>query len=308
MDRLEAMQMLVTVTEQGSFSAASRALNVPLATLSRKVADLETHLGIRLLIRTTRKLSLTDAGAGYVRAARRILEQVDEAERDATGEFTVPKGELVITAPIQFGRLHVLPVVSDFLAEFPEINVRLHLGDRNVDLIDDQVDMAVRIGALPDSSMVATAIGDMRTVTCASPALLGRFAVPRHPRELLGLPCVMVDTPLPWPAWRYRDPQQRTPLDVPILPRLAVTTTEAAAQAARQGVGVTRLLHYQVADAVQNGTLRIVLEAFEPEPAPVHLIHAARGRMPLKMRRFLDLATPQLRAAVRRVAHSDPPA
>lgn len=296
--------MLVAVTERGSFSAAARALCVPLATLSRKVSDLESQLGARLLIRTTRKLTLTDAGIAYVASARRILEQVDEAEREAAGEFTQPKGELVLTAPIMFGRLHVLPVVAEFLAEYPEISVRLHLGDRNVDLIDDHVDMAVRIGMLPDSSMVATPIGDMRTVTCASRAMLERHGVPDRPDELLDYPTVAVDTPLPSPAWRYRVPGSDAALEIPVVPRLSVTTTEAAAQAAIQGVGVARLLHYQVADAVVCGKLSIVLEAYEPEPAPVHLVHASRGRMPLKMRRFLDFAAPRLRETLRQVGEA----
>ena len=295
MDRFEAMSMLVTVSETGSLSAAGRALKVPLATLSRKISDLETLLGTRLLIRTTRKLTLTDAGIAYVAAARRILEQVEEAEREAAGEFTAPKGELVLTAPLQFGRLHILPVVADFLALFPEINVRLVLTDRNVDLIDAHVDMAVRIGKLPDSSMVATQVGLMRTVVCASPALLGGRGVPRTPDDLLKLPCVTVDTPLPSPGWRFRAPRSGVTLDIPILPRLSVTTTEAAAQAAVRNVGITRLLHYQVAEAVEAGALRIILDAFEPDPAPVNLVHASRGQMPLKMRRFLDLAAPKLR-------------
>jgi len=304
MDRLEAMSMLVAVTERGSFSAAARALDVPLATLSRKVSDLESQLGARLLIRTTRKLTLTDAGIAYVASARRILEQVDEAEREAAGEFTQPKGELVLTAPIMFGRLHVLPVVAEFLAAFPEINIRLHLGDRNVDLIDDHVDMAVRFGALPDSSMVATPIGDMRTVTCASPAVLERHGMPDRPDALLDYPIVAVEIPLPTPAWRYRVPGSDTTLEIPVVPRLAVTTTEAAAQAAIQGVGVTRLLHYQVADAVVRGELRIVLETYEMEPAPVHLVHASRGRMPLKMRRFLDFSAPRLRETLRQISEA----
>ncbi|MCB1773753.1 MAG: LysR family transcriptional regulator [Gammaproteobacteria bacterium] len=302
MDRLEAMSMLVAVTERGSFSAAARALEVPLATLSRKVSDLESQLGARLLIRTTRKLTLTDAGIAYVASARRILEQVDEAEREVAGEFTQPKGELVITAPIMFGRLHVLPVVAGFLAEYPEISVRLHLGDRNVDLIDDHVDMAVRIGALPDSSMVATPIGKMRTVTCASPAILERYDIPDRPEELLDYPCIAVEIPLPTPAWRYRLPGSDVALEIPVVPRLAVTTTEAAAQAAIQGVGVTRLLHYQVAEAVAHGELQIVLEPYELEPAPIHLVHASRGRMPLKMRRFLDFAAPRLREILGRIS------
>ena len=294
MDRFEAMSMLVAVSERGSLSAAGRALQVPLATLSRKISDLEALLGTRLLIRTTRKLTLTDAGFAYVTAARRILEQVEDAEREAAGEFTTPKGELVVTAPIMFGRLHLLPVVADFLATFPEINIRLILADRNVDLVDDHVDMAVRIGRLPDSSMIATQIGLMRTVTCASPALLAGHGMPEKPEDLLRFPCVIVDTPMP-SGWLFQRPKSAATFDIRVLPRLAVTTTEAAAQAAIRNVGMTRLLHYQVAEAVERGELQIVLEAYEPKPAPVHLVHASRGQMPLKMRRFLDFAAPRLR-------------
>ena len=295
MDRLEAMSMLVAVTEKGSLSAAGRSLQVPLATLSRKISDLETLLGVRLLIRTTRKLTLTEAGLAYVAAARRILEEVEGAEREAAGELTVPKGELVVTAPIMFGRLHVLPVVADFLATFPEINVRLILVDRNVDLIGDHVDMAVRIGKLPDSSMVATQIGVMRTVTCASPALLAGRGTPPTPEDLRHLPCVTLDTPMPSPSWRFCDPRSGGAIAVTIRPRLTVTTPEAAAQAAIRTVGVVRLLHYQAAEAVERGELQLILEAYEPAAAPVHLVHVSRGQMPLKMRRFLDFAAPRLK-------------
>ncbi len=298
MDRLEAMSMLVSVTENGSLSAAARALQVPLATLSRKISDLEARLGARLLIRTTRKLTLTDAGVAYVASARRILEQVEEAERTAAGEFTEPRGELVLTAPIMFGRLHVLPVVVEFLAAFPEINVRLALADRNVNLVDDHIDMAVRIGKLADSAMVATAIGVMRWVTCASPALLAAEGVPREPADLARYPCVTVDAPLPAPYWRFRQPHSETAIDVHVRQRLTVTTPEAAAEAASLSVGVTRLLHYQAADAIGRGRLQIILAPYEPEPAPVHLVHVSRGQMPLKMRRFIDFAAPRLRQAI----------
>jgi DNA-binding transcriptional LysR family regulator len=163
-DRLEAMGVLLSVVEKGSFSAASRALSMPLATLSRKVSELESHLGAKLLVRTTRKVALTEAGAAYAASARRVLEMIDETERIAAGEFLAPRGELVLTAPVLFGRLHLLPVVADFLALYPEINVRLVLADRNIDLIEEHVDMAARIGSLPESSMIATRIGSMRTV------------------------------------------------------------------------------------------------------------------------------------------------
>lgn len=301
MDRLEAMAMLLAVTEAGSLSAAGRRLRVPVATLSRKISDLESLLGARLLIRTTRKLTLTDAGATYLAAARQILEQVDEAERQAAGEFTVPKGELVVTAPVMFGRLHVLPLVAEFLATFPEISIRLLLSDRNADLIDEHIDMAVRIGRLPDSSMVASQIGMIRTVTCASPVLLAGHGMPQTPDDLQRFPCVAIDTPMPSPSWRFRDPKSGAAQDVAITPRLTVTTPEAAVQAALRHVGVARMLHYQAAEGMQSGGLKIVLQAYEPEPAPAYLVHASRGQMPLKMRRFLDFAAPQLRRILKEI-------
>lgn len=298
MDRFEAMSILVTVAEQGSFSAASRTMNIPLATVSRKVSDLEALLGARLLTRTTRKLTLTDAGESYVSAARRILEQVNDVEREVAGEFVAPRGELVLTAPLLFGRLHVLPVVTEFLAMFPDINVRLHLGDRNANLIEDHIDMAVRIGRLPDSSMVATTIGSMRTVTCASPSFLASRGTPETPEAMAGYPCIAIDTPMPVPAWTFYSQQLNSTIDVPITPRLQVTTPEAALDAAERGVGFARLLFYQAADAIANQRLKVVLESYELPPAPVSLLHLSRVRMPLKMRCFLDFAVPRLKQAL----------
>jgi DNA-binding transcriptional LysR family regulator len=287
------MSMLLAVVDHGSFSAAARAQRVPVATLTRKVSELEVLVGARLLTRTTRKLTLTDAGIGYVASARRIVEEVEEAEREAAGEFTVPKGELVVSASMTFGRLHVLPVVTDFLADFPEINIRLLLSDRYVDLVDDRVDLAVRIGTLPDSEMIATRIGSMRTVVCGSSRLLDLYGRPERPRDLLRFPCVTFDGPTPSPGWRFGPSG-----DLPLKPRLSVSTVDAAILAAIAGVGVTRLLYYQVVDSVRQGKLELLLDAFEPNPAPVHLLHSARGQMPLKMRRFLDFAAPRLREAM----------
>jgi DNA-binding transcriptional LysR family regulator len=294
-DRLEAMMILLRVVDRGSFSAASRDLGVPLATVSRKVNELETHLGTRLLVRSTRKVALTDAGATYIASARRILEEIDETERIAAGEFHVPRGELILTTPILFGRLHILPIVTEFLAAYPEINVRLLLSDRNLHLIEDQVDMAVRIGSLPDSTMIATRVGSIRTVVCASPKLLAGQGVPKSPHDLAGFPCVNFEILSPASAWPFRLNGARGTTDVPIEPRLSVTTAEAAVWAAVQGVGVTRVLHYQCADAVREGSLRIILAKFEVEPLPVHLLHAGRGALPSKMRVFLDFATSCLR-------------
>jgi DNA-binding transcriptional LysR family regulator len=295
------MRVLLRVVDQGSLSAASRDLGVPLATVSRKVADLEAHLGAQLLLRTTRKLRLTDAGQAYIAASRRILEAVDEAERVVTGEYDTPSGELVLTAPILFGRLHLLPVVTAFLASFPDISVRLSLSDRNLHLLDDHLDMAVRIGPLPDSRMIATRVGSMRTVVCVSPDLLGGRGAPERPEDLALLPCVTFEPLAGASVWTFRRSGGPGTIDVAVTPRLAVTTAEAAVWAASQGVGATRVMHYQCAESVRSGALRIVLRDYEPTPLPIHLIHAARGVMPLKMRAFLDFAAERLRRGLDRL-------
>ena len=269
MDRLEAMAMLVEAVDVGSLSAASRKMNVPLPTVSRKIADLESHLGARLLTRSTRKLTLTDAGAAYVSVAKRILEQVADAERMAAGEYSAPRGDLAVTAPIVFGRLHVLPLVAEFLTRYPEINIRLVLSDRNADLIDEHLDMAIRIGALPDSSMIATRIGAVRHVICASPSFLVYHGVPETPSALAGLPCISQEfLTVLGTVWPFRQPEAKVDIMAPVRVRLAVTTAEAAIDAAVAGIGVTRLLSYQVAEAVARGALRIVLEQYEREPIP----------------------------------------
>ncbi|MGO4713449.1 LysR family transcriptional regulator [Bradyrhizobium sp. 2TAF24] len=295
MDRFEAMTILLRVVDTASFSAASRNLGMPLATVSRKVAELEAHLGAKLLTRTTRKVALTDAGSAYVASARRILDELDETERFAAGEFHAPRGELVVTAPVLFGRLYVLPVVAEFLTAYPDINVRLVLADRNLHLLDDHVDMAVRIGDLPDSNMVATRVGSMRTVVCASSTLLAAHGDPKDPKDLAGLPTVNFDFLSPASTWSFRRKDAPGSVDVPIRPRLSVSTAEAAVWAAEQGVGLVRVLHYQCADAVRDGALRIVLADFEVDRLPIHLMHAGRGALPSKMRVFLDFTAGRLR-------------
>jgi DNA-binding transcriptional LysR family regulator len=292
-DRLEAMAIVLKVVEKGGFSAASRELGVPLATVSRKVGELEQHLGTRLLVRTTRKLALTDAGASYVAAARRILDEVEEAERAAAGEFQVARGELIVTAPVLFGRLHVLPLVSEFLAAHPAISVRLLLSDRNLHLVDDHVDVAVRLGPLPDSASIAARVGAMRTVVCASPMLLARQRAPESPEALAQWPCVNFDVMSPAAVWSFRS-QGKHRTEVAIRPRLSVSTAEAAVWAAAEGVGVTRVLHYQCADALRDRALRIILAEFEVEPLPVHVLHAG-GNVPMKTRLFLDFVISRLR-------------
>ncbi len=293
------MATLLRVMDTGSFSAAGRALSMPLTTVSRKVSELEAHLGTRLLLRTTRTIALTDAGATYVASARRILDEIDETERVAAGEFRTPRGELVLTAPLLFGRLHILPIVTEFLAAYPEINVRLLLSDRNLHLLDEHIDMAARIGILPDSSMVATRVGSMRTVVCASHEFLAAHGSPVRPEELVALPSIAFAFETPAATWSFRSKDNpKDTVDVPIGPRLSVSSAEAAVWAATQGTGVTRVLHYQCADAVRNKALRIILSEFELAPLPVHLMHTARGALPSKMRVFLDYATTRLRERI----------
>jgi DNA-binding transcriptional LysR family regulator len=297
-DRLEAMTMLLMAVEKGSLSAAARDLQIPVPTLTRKVGELEAQLGTRLLTRTTRKLTLTDAGLAYVSAARHILALVKEQEREATGEFITPRGDLVVTSPVTLGRTHVVPEIIDFLAEFPDINIKLMQSDRNVNLVDAHVDLAVRIGHLPDSGMIATRVGSMRIVMCASPAFLESHPAPAHPDALADLPTIVFNGPMLSPGWRFRLPDTGDFTTIAVNPRLLVSAPDAAAHAAIRGVGITQLLHYHIADAVEAGTLRIIMTEYECEPVPIHLVHVSRNLMPLKLRRFIDFAVPRLRASL----------
>ncbi len=296
MDRLDAMNVLLAAVETGSLSAASRHLRMPLATVSRKVADLEAHLNTRLLIRSSRQISLTDAGRAYVEASRAILQQVEEAERVATGEYVAPRGELTVTAPVVFGRLHVLPVVVEFLKAYPEINLRLSLSDRQVDLVEDHIDVAIRIGNLPDSNLVATTVGTIRRATYASPDYLARHGTPMRPEDLAGHDCITFEGFTSPRLWTFM--RGRRQVTVPVRSRLSVTTAEAATDAAVASLGITRLLSYQAARAIAARELQILLEAFEPAPWPVSAIYIAQGPVPRKLRAFLDFAVPRLRAGL----------
>jgi DNA-binding transcriptional LysR family regulator len=293
MNRLEAMGVLLAVIDAGSLSAAGRKLGMPLATVSRKVSDLEAELKTRLLIRSTRQLTLTEAGRGYVAACRRILEEVNEAERAAAGEYSAPRGDLVVTAPVVFGRLHVLPVLIEFLRAYPEVNVRLVLGDRIVNLLEDHVDLALRIGSLPDSGLVATQLGSIRRVACSSPAYLSRSGTPATPRDLASHECISFELLATANTWRFNVEGADT--SVPIRPRLVVSTAESAIDAAMAGLGITCVFSYQIESALRAGALRLLLESFEPPPLPVSFLYSSQGRLPLKLRALLDFAAPRLR-------------
>lgn len=293
MDRLEAMSVFMSVVGEGSLSAAGRKLGMPLATVSRKLSDLETHLKARLLNRSTRGLTLTDAGRDYLAACKRILEDVTEAERVAAGEFSEPRGELVITAPLVMGRMHVLPVVVEFLAAYPEINVRLIQGDRIAHLLEEHIDLAVRVGELPDSRLTATRIGATRRVVCAHPDYFSAHGLPDAPRDLADHRCVTFDAINSTEVWMF--PAGGAEVAVPVRSALVVNTAEAAIDAAIAGVGVTRVLSYQIEDAKRSGRLQTALREFEPPAMPASLVYTGQRRLPLKLRAFLDYATPRLR-------------
>lgn len=294
MDRFDAMIVLLAVVEAGSLSGGARHLRAPLATVSRKVSELEHHLGTPLFVRSRGGLRLTESGRAFVSATRRILGQLEEAEREAAGEFSTPRGTLHVTAPIAFGERHLLPVALEFLAQHPDICLRLMLADRQISLVDEHIDLALRIGHLTDSTLVATRVGSVSRVICASPAYLAGRGTPSRPEDLASHDGISFQGFATAPEWRYR--RDSAAFTVEPRPRLSVNTTEAAIQAACAGLGIIRVLSYQVAEELKSGQLQVLLPEFAPEPLPVSLIYPQAELLPLKVRSFLDWTAPRLRA------------
>jgi len=290
-DRLESMSILVAAAEEGSLSAAARRLGIPLTNVSRKVSELEAYLKTGLVNRSSRRLTLTDAGRSYVADCKRILDLVGEAERAATGEYGAPKGDLIITAPIVFGRLHVLPVTTEFLKAYPEIDVRLVFADRIVNLFEEQIDLAVRIGDLPDSSLIATRIGAIRHVVCGSPGYFAARGMPGIPDELGRHDCITFEGLVSPSVWTFTF--GKAIKSVSVHSRLIVNTAEAAINAA-----ITRVLSYQVAQEIRANQLVLALEDFEPAPWPVSLVYTDQRLLPSKVRVFLDYVVPRLKATL----------
>jgi DNA-binding transcriptional LysR family regulator len=293
MDRLDAMTLFLAIAEAGSLAGAGRRLRVPVQTVSRKLAALEAHLGARLLTRTTRRLALTEEGRHYAEACQRILHDVDEAERWVAGRHAEPSGSLVLTAPVVFGRLHVLPLLLAFLDAHPKADARLLLVDRVVDLVEEGIDLAVRIGTLPDSSLIARRVGGLRRVACASPEYLDRRGVPSAPEDLARHDCITFAGIASTVRWVFNDDRGDRP--VSIRSRLVVTTAEAAVDAAIAGLGVVRLLSYQIAAALAERRLRLLLEAFEPPEAPVNIVGVEARSVPTRVRALGDFLEPRLR-------------
>lgn len=283
------MAVFVAVADSSGFAPAARRLGLSPSAVTRLVAALEEHLGARLLQRTTRSVTLTDAGSRYLARARRILGDVAEAEGAARAERTVPTGRLVVTAPNVFGRFHVAPLMCDFLEKYPAVTGELTLSDRMVNLVEDGVDLAVRIGALEDSSYVARPVGLVRRVVVASPSYLARHRRPRGLAELSRHSLIQFTALSPTPEWRFV--VQGAVERVALTPRYVTNSADAAVGHAERGGGLAMVLSYQAAEALAAGRLEIVLAEFEPPPLPIQLVYPSTRLLSAKVRAFADLCT-----------------
>jgi DNA-binding transcriptional LysR family regulator len=288
MDRFDAMQAFVTVADLKGFAPAARKLGLSASAVTRMVAALEEHVGARLLQRTTRSVMLTDIGARFLERARRILADIEEAEGSAQAERTQPTGRLVISAPLGFGRRHVSPLLSTYLKRYPDVSAELRLSDRMINLVEEGVDAAVRIGHLADSSLVARAVGDMRRMVVASPDYLAQHGEPKTPAQLATHQTVHFGALSVAPDWRFLEAGRE--VRVTCSPRFTSNSADAAIWQAEQGIGLTRVLAYQAAEAIAAGRLKVVLAAFEPPPLPIHIIYPTSRLLSAKVRTFVDLA------------------
>jgi DNA-binding transcriptional LysR family regulator len=289
MDRIDAMQAFVAVADLQGFAPAARKLGLSPSNVTRLIAALEERLGARLLQRTTRQVALTDAGARYLERARRILADVDEAEGSAQDERARPGGRLVISAPIGFGRLHVSPVVSAYLKRYPEVSTELRLSDRMVNLVEEGADLAVRIGHLPDSTLVARHVGVMRRIVVASPAYLARRGEPKTPAAMASHDTIQFGAMTAVPDWRFVENGRE--VRVATAPRLSTNSADAAIQYAEADGGLTRVLAYQAAESLRTRRLQIVLALFEQPALPIHIVYPTSRLLSAKVRTFIDLVT-----------------
>lgn len=291
MDRLAAMSVFAAVCDAGSFAGAARRLGLSPPVVTRTVVALEVHLGVRLLQRTTRSLRLTEAGTRYLSQVRRVLAEADAADEIARGDQERPRGRLVITAPLIFGRMHVADLVRRFLAMYPDISAELQLNDRNVNLIEEGVDVAIRIGTLDDSSLIARELGSTRRVVAASPAYLADRGRPATPADIKAHHTISFSPAHGGREWSFADPNDPTrELRVPIEPRLATSSGDVAIDFARESGGLVRALHYQLAPYLATGELEIVLQDFERAPSPIHALYPSARLLPARVRAFLELA------------------
>ncbi len=294
MDRFHAIQVFVKVAEHGGFAAAARDLAMSPPAVTRAVAMLEDRLGTRLFVRTTRSVRLTESGERFVQDGRRILLELEEAEEAAIGSHGAPRGELRITAPVLFGRIYVTPILGDFLDTYPLVGAQTLFVDRVVNLMDEGLDVAIRIGALPDSSLTAVRAGEVRRVMTASPAYIEKHGAPRHPMDLSKhrvIQAMAVETSPDWPF-----EENGKPVSVKMQPRLRMNTNDAVIDLCVRGWGLSRLLSYQVAPYLADGRLQAVLGAFELPPLPIHVVHPEGRMVSGKTRAFVDYMVERLRA------------
>lgn len=296
MDRLDALRLLVTVLDAGSLAEAGRRLRLSPPAVTRALAGLEERLGLRLVERTTRRLQPTDAGRRLADHARRLLADYEEAMAEAAGEAGAPRGRLRIAAPLVFGRRHVAPIVTEFLDRHPAVAVELLLSDRPSELVEEAIDVALRIGALAESTLVARRVGQLRRVVVACPDYLARRGTPANPTDLARHETVLFAALDAAPEWVFAAPGTGAPVAVRIAPRFTVTQAEAAVAAACAGRGVVRALSYQVADELADGRVVRILRDWEPAPVPVHLVFPSARLMAPRLRAFLDHAAPRLGA------------
>lgn len=287
MDRIETMQAFVTVADHKGFAPAARKLGLSASAVTRMVAALEERVGARLLQRTTRSVMLTDAGERFLERARRILADVEEAEGAVQAERTQPTGRLVVSAPLGFGRRHVTPLMSTYLKRYPDVAGDLRLSDRMVNLVEEGIDIAVRIGHLPDSSLVARAVGDMRRMVVASPDYLAMHGEPHRPSEIAAHRTVHFGALSAAPDWRFVEDGRE--LRIACAPRFTTNSADAAIYHAEQGGGLTRVLAYQAAEGLASGRLKAVLVDYEIAPLPIHLVYPTSRLLSAKVRAFVDL-------------------
>ncbi|BAQ77863.1 MULTISPECIES: LysR family transcriptional regulator [Pseudomonas] len=293
MDRFQEMQVFVCVAQEQGFAAAARRLNLSAASVTRAVAALEQRIGTQLLLRTTRRVHLSDAGQRYLEDCRRILAEVQDAEASAAGVHAQPRGQLTLTAPVLFGDLFVTPLLVRYLQRYPQVSVNALLLDRVANMVEEGIDVAVRIGELADSGQHSVRVGEVRRVVCAAPQFLAAHGRPQHPDELRQAPVIAPSSIGQTRNWQFND--NGRVLSVRPEPRLLVSANQAAISAACLGLGLTRVLSYQVADKVAAGQLEIVLEAFELAPLPIHVVYQGGRKAPARVRSFVDFAVQTLR-------------
>jgi DNA-binding transcriptional LysR family regulator len=291
------MRVYLAVVEKQGFSSASRSLGISLPTVCRKIAELEEHLGAQLLIRSTRKLVVTDAGRRYYESVRHILDGLDEVEAEAAGEYRSPKGQLTITAPALFGRLHILPILRDFMAEHPTITARLLFTNFVLNLLDEHADLGIRIGTLNEDSLVARKVGEVRHCYCASPGYLESRGLPRRPEDIEKHDCITFQKSSEAIAWMFKSPANGH-YGVTIQPKISVNLADAAAEAARDGGGLIWLFSYQAAPYLAEGSLIPVLAEFEPDPVPLSIVYPGDRVITQRARCFIDFAAPRLQSAL----------